>query len=244
MQQNIYSNFDRLRLPLILLVVFIHAQFSAPEMETSMSLYGAVSHFLTLEISQVAVPLFFFMSGCLYFRDYKEFSLALYYKKQKRRIRSLVIPYLTWNTFFWFLFSMFIMIVPTLVNGGIPNIANATVKDIVWVYWGNATGGPIDFPLWFVRDLIVVTIISPLIYFTVLRYKIGLLTIIALASLWFLGIPVPNLGNNICMCLFFFSLGSLINKMKLDKGTNKALLRGGGTFIGRKFCIFGSYFYN
>lgn len=228
MQKDVYQNFDRLRLPLIMMVVFIHAQFSITNNPSDVSLYGVVSHFFTLAISQVAVPLFFFISGCLYFRDYKEYTVALYVQKQKRRIKTLVVPFITWNTFFWLLFSLFILVAPALVNGGIPSIAHVTVKDVVWVYWGNSTGGPIDFPLWFIRDLITVTILSPLIYYGVMKYRVGVIAMLILTCLWVFSIPLSFLGNNMCMCLFFFSLGGYLNKVLQSKATsNFSLLRDG-----------------
>ena len=235
MRKEIYPTFDRLRFPLILMVVFIHAQFSIQGDPLDASLYGVVSHFFTVVISQVAVPLFFFISGCLYFRDYKVFSLVLYGQKQKRRIKTLIVPFITWNSFFWLLFSLFVLLAPALVNGGIPNIAHATIKDVIWVYWGDSTGGPIDFPLWFIRDLITVTVLSPLIYFVIMKYRIGVVAMLILLGLWLFSVPVPVLGNNICLCLFFFSLGGYLNKvMQYKVDLNLPLLTdglGGGILI-------------
>lgn len=101
------------------------------------------------------------------------------------------------------MFSLFVMLVPFMVDGGIPHIANATVKDVAWVYLGNSTGGPIDFPQWFIRDLIVVTFLSPFVYVTVMIYRIGIMAILMLAWLCFWAIPWSFLGNSIGTCLFF-----------------------------------------
>lgn len=217
MQQHLYTNFDRLRLPLIILIVFIHARFTATELSAEASLYCVVSHYFSMVISQVAVPLFYFISGCLYFRDYEDFSGGMYLQKQKRRVQTLIIPYLIWNTLFWLLFSLFQFVIPSFVNGGIPNIVNATLRDVLWVFWGDSTGGPIDYPLWFIRDLIIVTFLSPLLYLLLFRNNIGYLVLLLLAFLWSSSMPVPFLGNNICISLFFFSLGGFLNSLLLNK---------------------------
>lgn len=240
--KTLFQNFDRLRLPLILMVVFIHAQFTVKGMMDTVTSYGVVSHFFTLVISQVAVPLFFFMSGCLYFRDYDSFSLKTYIDKQKRRFMTLVVPFFIWNTFFWLLFSGFQLFLPSLMNGGIPSLVDASFKDVVWVYWGNNTGGPIDFPLWFIRDLITITFLSPVVYFILMRFKAGLFVLLALAYLWISAYPIPLMGNNICMCVFFFSLGGYFNKVLALDSLRKRLknaLAGGGRFLIATFLLLG-----
>lgn len=46
-------------------------------------------------IPSVAVPLFFIISGALFYRNYDN---SKYLSKVKRRATSLIIPYLIWNT--------------------------------------------------------------------------------------------------------------------------------------------------
>lgn len=45
-------------------------------------------------VTPLAVPLFFILSGCVFFRNY---SNRLFRDKLKKRFHSLVIPYLNWN---------------------------------------------------------------------------------------------------------------------------------------------------
>jgi len=230
MDKAIYQNFDRLRLPLMLMVVFIHAKFMVNGVNT-VTPYDVVSHFFTSVISQVAVPLFFFISGCLYFRDYSDFTINTYWKKQRRRLNTLVIPFLLWNTVFWLLFTGLKHILPSFTNGGIPVITEASLQDVIWVFWGNPTGGPIDFPLWFIRDLITVTFLSPLLFFLLFKFKAGYISLIVIAMLWIFACPIPFLGNNICTCVFFFSLGGYLNKLLSSEFVLKRL---------QKFCMGGA----
>lgn len=236
--ERVYQSFDRLRLPLIVLVVFIHAQFSIGNDFSTNNAYAHVSYFFSSVISSVAVPLFLFISGCLYFREYKVFSFDVYLNKQKRRIRSLVVPFVAWNALLWMIFTVFYLFAPSIINGGIPSIVGCSIKDFLWVFWGSTSGGPIDFPLWFVRDLITLTFLSPIIYFIFIKSKIGDLLFLLLLCCWVADYPVMFLGNNIRTPLFFFVLGGMANKFWGAKSSSYSLqylslvgLRGGQFII-------------
>ena len=53
-----------------------------------------------------AVPLFFLISGFLYFKGCEsQFGLKDYMAKNRKRLRTLLIPYLLWNIFTLLLFG-------------------------------------------------------------------------------------------------------------------------------------------
>ena len=100
------KSIDFLRFPLIVGVVLIHAHFSNVIMngvnvnilhEYSCPIYDTTSYFFSELIGRIAVPLFFFISGFLFFYRSKEFSLSVYRHKLKNRGRSILLPYLFWN---------------------------------------------------------------------------------------------------------------------------------------------------
>jgi hypothetical protein len=67
--------------------------------------------------------------------------------------------------------------------------------------------GPLDPPLWFLRDLIVVSLISPILYVVINRLKIyGILIwlILYVSNVW---ITVPGLSIT---AIFYFSLGAYL----------------------------------
>lgn len=112
-----YSNDDStlsktitfLRFPLIVAVVFIHTDLfnataggASPVNEGLFPMYSLLRHVISEELARIAVPLFFFVSGFLFFYR-SEFSLKTYGQKLKKRVRTLLIPYIFWNMadFLW-----------------------------------------------------------------------------------------------------------------------------------------------
>lgn len=93
---------DFLRFPLIVGVVFIHNYIVKTELhgvplstllnEWTIGLFYAFSQV----VSRVCVPLFFFISGLLFFKG-ANFSWNIYVHKIRRRISTLLVPYLIWN---------------------------------------------------------------------------------------------------------------------------------------------------
>ena len=89
-----------LRFPLIIAVVFIHTQLgetiingeSVAE-ESKFIIHDILFHIITNELARIAVPLFFFISGFLFFYKTDSFTLEKYKNKLKKRFRTLLIPY-------------------------------------------------------------------------------------------------------------------------------------------------------
>jgi fucose 4-O-acetylase-like acetyltransferase len=94
---------DLLRFPLIIGVVFIHNAsptffFQGVELGSSSSLpiYSVCSQLFSQILGSVAVPLFFLISGFLFFLNV-DFNKQIYVKKLCARAKTLLIPYLFWN---------------------------------------------------------------------------------------------------------------------------------------------------
>ena len=88
-----------LSLAAIVLVVFIHSyneevKFASGELEGDTSYWVLfVESFFSKGIARIAAPLFFAISGYLLFVSY-DFTVSGVVHKFKRRLKSLVIPYL------------------------------------------------------------------------------------------------------------------------------------------------------
>lgn len=200
-----------LRFPLALLVVFIHSYNSVwrTAAHTQVEPLGTL---LSRIVPTFAVPLFFAISGYLFFLGiHSSFSWHTYVGKLHRRSYSLLVPYLVWNFIAFGLYALKDMAAgqalqhPLSFNllWGSASLGTATTNALGWHV---ATGtAPVQEPLWFVRDLMVVCIASPLIYGLMRHLRwVGLLIvgIIYYAGLW------PNLGGFTFTSVWFFSLGA------------------------------------
>lgn len=180
---------DLLKIILTVGIVVRHA--SMPEwFDRGLAAYDLVGKAL-VRITEICVPLFFYLSGYLFFRGVtRNPGIAWFGNKLKRRLTSLLVPYLIANCVAWLIFAAANRWTPGMLSGFLGD----SWKDPLFVFWK----GPVNLSLWFVRELIVACLLSPLIWLAV-RYTWGV-AVIALGVLWGLHIgPAP---------IFFFALGA------------------------------------
>lgn len=215
--QNEQSNvIDILRFPLMVAVVFIHTdllnfRFGNGPIPDTVFVFPYIFNLISGGICRVAVPLFFFVSGYLFFSGYKPETAVNYKQKLKNRYYSLLIPYFLWNTLYLGLFAAGQMIFPFLLSGNNKLITDYSITNYLQVYW-NIIGGlfPIDGPLWFLRDLIIVSLLSPLIHFFI-KYTKGFIVLILL-FLWIFNIGTVETFSVIRIDAFlFFSIGAWLS---------------------------------
>ncbi len=187
-----------LRFPLIVGVILIHTQL--PNSNEDFVCYESTRFIFSNIIARIAVPLFFVCSGFLFFYKTSDFSFNTYLNKLKKRIKSLLIPYLIWNTLFIVAFN--------IISGGFVIGEGFGWKDWLRVFGGNCFHHPSNYPLWFIGDLMWVILFTPIIYWLTKRLRIFFPLI--LGVLWLI-------NSNICWkteAFFFFCLGAFfsINK--------------------------------
>ena len=222
---------DFLRFPLIVGVVFIHTDFSdiviAGVKQINFANYPIFSHIFFLfskVIFEICVPLFFFISGFLFFYKTAGFSMEIYLQKLKSRVRSLLIPYIFWNLVVILLLLLAQMFLSgSLVSGRNKLITDYSLLDWLWSFWDTSQVNPhlnkslpINSPFWFIRDLMVVVLFSPLIY--MLIKKLGTYAVIILGLLW-ISNPFFYLPGLSTVSFFFFTAGayfSINNKNFVD----------------------------
>lgn len=199
-------------------VVFIHTSFRPGE---STLLFGTnweegvdylriklfLQIFVHLFLMQICVPLFFMVSGFLFFLKAPEdlFCLKWFLNKWKSRIKSLLIPYLIANS----IFIVFIEGFNFFIGGGTFDLLK-----IFSGFWEYDNGLPADPPLWFVRDLIMAVLLSPL-FFIIIKKSSWLLPVL-IGVLWMVDFSEDSFVLWKPKAYFFFSLGAWLAIKQID----------------------------
>lgn len=174
------SSIECMRFPLMLSIIFIHAYIAVP-------LYGHQTYYtiiypFALWFGETGVPGFFFISGLWFFYSKKKYSLKI-----KDRFHTLLIPYIVWNSILLFIFIIaFIFGYHREILLG-KGIADYELIDYIRAYWdrGDFDGGnfkPIYPPMWYLRNLMLLCLLSPLI--KAIIQKTGLSLPIITGTIW------------------------------------------------------------
>lgn len=210
-----------LRFPLIIAVVCIHTILEDSVIQgvslraenMRFPIHNTFFHILSDEISSIAVPLFFFISGFLFFYKTSSFTLEDYFRKLKKRIKSLFIPYIFWNLVGLFLVFLAQIFLSSFLSGRNKPLVDYSIIDWLNVFWDYGNGVPICSQFWFVRDLIIVVILSPIIYNFIKYTKIY--GIVILGILWTFRLWFDIVSFSI-VSFFFFSLGAWFSINRKD----------------------------
>lgn len=194
-----------LRFPLCVAVVMIHIVANT-ESCANTPIYDSVHYLFGDIFARVAVPLFFMFSGYLFFYKSEKFALDDYKRKLQKRIKTLCIPYLFWNL---------IMIIGCSFSNEL------TLTEWIKAFWiysfplptEGIASMPIATQFWYIRDLMVTVLLSPIIYWLIKKWHIYF--VIALATLWITNYWPLITGFNIT-ALFFFSLGAYCSIFKIN----------------------------
>ena len=176
--------------------------------------YNILYHVINNDIARIAVPLFFFISGFLFFYRISVFSKNEYKNKIKKRFKSLLIPYIFWNLVVLLLFFLSQIFISSILSGRNKLITDYTYSDWLNIFWNfNNNGTPICFQFWFIRDLIIVVLFTPLIYYFIKIFKtygLAILGILWIFNIWF------NIISFSIVSFFFFSFGAWFSINKKD----------------------------
>ena len=199
-----------LRLPLIIGIVTIHS---------SINPVGYADQFFQTFILSTwggsCVAFLFILSGFLFFRNFN-LSLNSYLEKLKSRFWTLLVPYSFWNL------ALLAMVIIVLNIPATSSIIQGHYKEYIKDYsfanfidclTGYRNGYPISFHFWYVQDLIVMVILSPV--FLLVARKIPYLGLALFAAPWLLKLKLGFIQIQWLGPLFFY-LGCLIAVQKLD----------------------------
>lgn len=144
---------------------------------------------------QVAVPGFFMLSGYLFMKGIPSDSAAAEKEavtgKLKRRVNTLVIPYLLWNAIYFVIY---------LVTG---RAQIGEIFEAVFLYRCNPV-------FWYMFQLILITVLAPAVYYIMKKGRAAAL--ILLAAIFTLAVLYAKLPFHYCNedALFYYCLGGYL----------------------------------
>lgn len=176
--------------------------------------------FISGTLTRIASPIFFIISGFLLFKE-DNFSKSIYLRKVKNRFYTLFIPYFFWS--FTYIAIYFILqnspFISQFFKGNI--FKDYTFLELMYHIFIDV----FNYPLWFIRDLMYMVLISPLFYLFI-KY-LHKPTLFILLILWFARI---NDTNNFeffkSKSMLFFAFGiylAIHNRDILNKKIPKSI---------------------
>lgn len=190
----------------IVIVIFNHAvpyslAYGAVEIRQPSALVEFLCRLWAVSFGRVSLMIFFLIAGYLFFWTLKP-ELSGFVEKWKKRLRSLVMPYLIWSVIGFAGFMLLYGMDGTRqLVGRRSSIAEGDwtqmLRTILW--------SPVPYQFWYVRDLCALILMSPLIY--VAARFLGWWLGVAMAACWFAGI-LPSWPDQ--SGLTFFTLGAVL----------------------------------
>jgi len=198
-----------LHFPLIVGVVFIHAygtniglSSGVVGVESPGYWFGFIQNLVSQGIARIAVPLFFLMSGYFFFIGFS-WSIENYRNKLNSRLRTLIFPFIFWNliTLFLLALAQYIPVTKVYFSG-----EKALISTFGSYEYVNAIIGldrfPISYQFWFIRDLIVLGVLAPLVFLIVKKTPKTFL--VGIFFLWFFNLW-PIYIPSVAAVAFFYA---------------------------------------
>ena len=192
----------------IICVVFIHAyNYHDVELKPMTALYEGfqicpmIQFFISNALTRFANPLYFFISGYLFFAGVRRFNASVYAKKLKKRLITLMLPYCIW-VLAWSAAGILIVKYCKISFPVIDEKIGLLRENGLEAFFST----PLPFQFWYIADLFKLAILSPIVYLLVKKLKI--FAVILAAIPWIFDYSVPYMPN--CDGILFFVLGAYI----------------------------------
>lgn len=216
--QRLSAAITWLRFPLIFFIILLHC-YSVVRLEGDHDTFFKVLYPFSLWIGETGVPGFFFISGYLFFLSKKSYK-----QKLETRFHTLLIPYLLWNAI---LLTVYLL----AYAAGYPqdinyrSIADYDLLDYFRFFWDRGTYDdgnfvPLLCPFWYIRNLLIMCLLSPIFYYIIRYAREFFLFIVAV---WWM---LTYHNAFIPQTILFFSLGAYfsihdVNPLKLVSENKK-----------------------
>lgn len=212
MTQYLSDKLRILSLISIIFVLYIHSGFHADEIK-GMLMNDRVQEFISGMMGRCAVPLFYVISGYLFFLKVPD-GMASIYGKMRKRVGTLVVPYII-GCLFFVGFGVLMAVLPGVskyMNSSVMPLFSKPVGEILRsIFYDAGNGSPCAFQLWFLRDLILIVATSPLWYLCLKYLKWGFVAVV-------FGLTYLDMPHLPFYSLSWFVLGGQLTKVKIEMG--------------------------
>lgn len=150
-------------------------------------------------VLRINIPCFFMMSGYLFFRD---FTIDQLPGKWKRRIKSLLIPYLCWNLLYYLGYwaaSKVNWLAPIVNRPGM-QFSVRDMLEAIFFYKSNPV-------FWFMYQLLLLVVLVPVLYLFLRNIWSGILFLAGLLIGIYCGAALPQVNLD---ALFYYSLAGYL----------------------------------
>lgn len=182
-----------------LLVIWVHSYNAVLFLGKNKIAYEIdwLERFLGEDVAQIAVPGFFLISSYLFFRT---FSIDRLWKKWNSRIKSILIPYITWNLLYYmgYVIGSRIPVVTEVIGKGKVPFNFLAAADAVIHYTYN-------YVFWYLYQLIFLILLAPLIYLIVKQKVAGVIYLNLLFTAIYFGVSLPVINLD---ALLYYSAGA------------------------------------
>ena len=201
----------KMRFACIFLVVWVHAyNLGGIFLIESKTLDRSAFHFFELFFSHGmafgATSALFAISGYLYSRPSRSS-----FEKVKERVLSLAIPFLLWNGVTWGI--VFLLTKQDRIY--LPEFYAPLLFRPIW----DQISAPIDYPLWFIFDLLIVSLTAPLLKILIDRFPRG--TLFGILMIPFLH-HFSIFNSYLLESFLFYGIGMFLYDRKLKLPSFKA----------------------
>ena len=212
---------DKIKIISLLLMISVinwHSSYSYNEIDCLVFNIKLQYLFTGIFAMRVTIQLFFIISGFLFFWNLENISSV--FSKMKKRVNSILIPYIIACTFFVFV-SLSISLIPPLAKymNWAPNylLHESWNTILIHTFFDHGGNGPLAFHLWFLRNLIIIIACSPILFY-IHKYLKSYFIIVILVIDYFYNY------NSIVTSLLWFYIGACLVDFNMKINLKKLAL--------------------